>query len=353
MKQNAFRRILALILTVSFLIGGGAVSVSADEEVGNDSSVSDTGLSDVKELLSADSYSEYCKKETFVTSSKAESSIVIDALSFNADATTTDVYKVKIDPVSGAAIIVDDDYVAKDGEEIGLYSGDSGELVFDIDVPETAKYSIAIEYYPLSTLVDANGNTVYSDKAGSVERILRIDGKIPFSEAKYLVMTKVWKNAYTIKMATLSTETLSDGTIKKTYADTKPFVERAKKCGIEYSVAKDGSYITLMLPEGGWTGEILDKISAEDLRFFTTDVDGNEIRCTMERIPEFRTFECKDVDGFYSNSFEFVFEAGQRELSLDSKNQAMVIKSITLFPQRETVNYSDVQKMYKIGRAHV
>ena len=347
MKQNAFRRILALILTFSFLIGGGVVSVAAAEDADSGSSVSETSLADVRELLNANSYGEYCEKEIFVTSPKAESSIVIDTLSFNADATTTDVYKVKIDPVSGAAVIVGDDYVAKDGEEIVLFSGDSGELVFDIDIPKTAKYSISIEYYPLSTLVDADGNTVYSDKAGSVERILRIDGKIPFSEARYLVMTKVWKNAYTIKMATLSTETLADGTIKKTYADTKPFADRAKKCGIEYEIAKDGSAITLMLPEGGWTGEILDKISAEDLRFFTTDIDGNEIRCTMERIPEFRTFECKDVDGFYTDSFEFVFEEGQRELSLESKNQAVVIKSITLFPQEDTVTYSDMQKMYK------
>ena len=63
MKQNAFRRILALILSLSFLVGGGAISVSADEDLGNGSSVSDTSLSDVRELLSADSYSEYCEKE--------------------------------------------------------------------------------------------------------------------------------------------------------------------------------------------------------------------------------------------------------------------------------------------------
>jgi len=337
MKQNVFRRILALLLTVSFLCGGGVV---ASAEANNtDTSVSETTLSDLKELLSAESYSEYVTQELFTKAATPKESIVIDPLKdFDADNSTSNVYKVKIDALTGNAVIVDDDYVAKEGETICLYTPDSGEVSFNLDIAETSKYSIAIDYYPLSNLVDSEGKTVYTDKSGSVERVLKIDGKVPFAEARYLVMSKVWKNVYTIKMPQDE-----DGK----YRDITPFVERAKKCGIAYSVADNKSSITLELPDGGWTSEILDKISAEDLRFFTTDIDDNEIRCTMDRIPEFRTFECKDVDGFFSESFEFVFEAGERTLSLEAKSQAVVIKSITLFPQEDRPAYDEVKAQYE------
>ncbi len=337
MKQNAFRRILALLLTVSFLLGGGGIAASADEDT--DTSVSETTLSDLKELLNANSYSEYITQEIFTGAAKPTENIVIDAVAdYDADATTTTVHKIKIDKLTGNAVIVPDDYKAAEGEVLGIYTSDSGEISFNIDIPETAKYSIAIEYYPLSTLVDANGEVVYTDKSGSIERILRIDGKVPFSEARYLVFSKVWKNIYTIKMLTDS---------NGNYVDITPFEERAKKCGIEYTVSEDRRSISLELPDGGWTSDILSKISAEDLRFFTTDIDENEIRCEMARIPEVRTYECKDVDGFYADTFEFVFEKGERTLSLESKNQAAVIKSITLFPQKNVASYDEVLAGYK------
>jgi len=337
MKQNVFRRILALLLTASFLCGGGVVASAEDQNI--NTSVNEENFSGLNEVLGADSYSVYVGQDLFKYAATPTESIVINAADeYDAEKTTDGAYRVKIDESKGCAVIVDNDYEPKEGETIGLYTPDSGEVSFDIDIPETAKYSIAIEYYPLVSLFDADGKTVYTDKSGSAERVLKIDGKVPFSEARYLVMSKIWKNIYTIKMS-------QDENGK--YEDITPFIDRAKKCGIEYSVAENKSSITLELPDGGWTSEILDKISAEDLRFFTTDIDDNEIRCNMERIPEIRTFECKDVDGFYSDSFEFVFEAGKRTLSLESKNQALVIKSITLYPQEDRPSYDSVKAEYE------
>jgi len=337
MKQNVFRRILALLLTASFLCGGG-VAASAEDQNTN-TSVSETTLSSLKEVLSADSYNTYVQQDLFKYAAIPTESIVIDAADeYDADKTTDGVYRVKIDEANGCAVIVADDYQPKDGEVIGLYTPDFGEVSFNLNIPQTAKYSIAIEYYPLASLVDAEGNTLYTDKSGSIERVLKIDGKVPFAEARYLVMSKVWKNIYTIKMSVDS---------NGKYSDVTEYVNRAKKCGIEYTVADDKSSITLELPDGGWTSEILDKISADDLRFFTTDIDDNEIRCAMERIPEIRTFECKDVDGFYSESFEFVFEEGERTLALESKNQGLVVKSITLFPQEDLPSYDSVKAGYE------
>lgn len=49
-------------------------------------------------------------------------------------------------------------------------------------VPETALYSITVDYYP----IHGNGATI--------ERILLIDDKIPFNEARYMNFTRVWED---------------------------------------------------------------------------------------------------------------------------------------------------------------
>lgn len=343
MKHNTLARVLSLLLAVTFLLGGGTAAASAEEKIGAGTVASDTDttIEDITELMNASTYSKYKASAAFHSALQPTESIVIDATKFNAEKTSADVKVVKVDEKTGVATIVPDDYVPAEGEQLGLYTPNVGETAFDVTMDVNTRYCIAIDYFPLTSLVDENGETVMTDKSGSIERILKIDGSIPFSEARYVVMSKIWKNVYTIKMSTTDSKTDADGNIVKTYSDVTPYVERAKKCGIEYKVADDKSTITLYLPEGGWTGEIASKVSEEDLRFFTTDIDGNEIRCTMERIPEWRRYECKDVDGFFAESFQFLFYAGQRTISLEAKSQAMVIRSVTLFPSETFDTYDE------------
>ena len=342
MKQTVFRRILALVLSLSFVIGGGAAVSAGATGVNEDSSLSNTSLADVKELLNAISYKEYTDSELFQLSLAAKESVVIDATDYNKDATTAKVKLVAVDQATGKATVVPNDYVAKEGEILCIFSPESGEVAFNATIPETAKYSIAIEYFPATSIVDAEGKEIYADKTGSIERILKVDGKIPFAEARYVVMSKIWKNVYTIKMSIVG----DPNAAVKEYEDCTPYIEKAEKCGIKYTVAADRSSITLELPDGGWTSEIVNKLSEEDMRFFTTDIDNNEIRCTMQRIPEFRTYEVRDVDGFYADSFEFVLEEGERVVSLEAKSQGMLIKSITLFPQAEDTDYEAIAEGY-------
>ena len=53
MKQPLFRRIIALLLALSFVIGGAVLTVAADNGGG---SVSDTTLDDVRELAKMNMY---------------------------------------------------------------------------------------------------------------------------------------------------------------------------------------------------------------------------------------------------------------------------------------------------------
>ena len=68
--------------------------------------------------------------------------------------------------------------------------------MFKINVPETGLYAVDIEYYS------------YMAKATSIERMLYIDGRIPFSEARYLEMPKTWID-----------ELQEDGTFKQDLTD--------------------------------------------------------------------------------------------------------------------------------------
>ena len=126
MKQSVLRRVIAFVLTMSFLLAGGALAVSSATGNANDdqSSITDTSLADVKDLLNAVSYSEYRAKELFASTERAQSSIKIDAINYDALGTTADVKKVKIDQATGVATIVPDDYQAKEGEVIGLFTPD-------------------------------------------------------------------------------------------------------------------------------------------------------------------------------------------------------------------------------------
>lgn len=348
MKQNLLRRIIASVLALSCLAGCVVVAASAADAATGSANGSTTGttLADVKELLNALSYASYSASDAFRFAKPGSEPIGIDALGYDAAKTDSKVYRVKIDEKTGIATVVDASYLPAEGESLGLFTGDSGETVFKLNIPSTAKYNIKIEYYPALQLVDPEGNALYNDKSGSIERILKINGTIPFSEARYLVLPKIWKNSYTIKMETVKTNVAADGTKTYEYADVTPYIEKAEKCGIKYTVAADRSSITLELPENGWSGETSLKAQENALRFFTEDIDGNEIRSNMSRVPEWLEYNCKDVDGFYSENFEFVFTAGENEISLLAKSQSMVIKSITLSPAEERPSYEEVKKGY-------
>lgn len=224
------------------------------------SSVTKKTIEEVRELLNSLSYDQYSKKYAAIP--RAKEPITIEATQYDAEATNAD---VKV--TSG--------YPDNNGNAIeALYTPSDGLVAWKVNVPETAKYSIIIDYYPVEA------------KSVSIQRLFRINGKVPFSEARYLTMSKIWVNQY---------------------------------------------------------GEL----DEESGRRFTLDIDRNELRPTMVQAPEWRTYECKDVDGFYAESFEFVFEAGENTISLESVSEPVVISEIRLVPHIDLKSYDDVKAGYE------
>ncbi|MBQ8275696.1 MAG: extracellular solute-binding protein [Clostridia bacterium] len=249
MMKAKFRKLTALLLAILTVLSGSMLGISAADD---GQSVTDQTIDEIRELLNAISYEEYLEDNADVP--RAAKDIVINALDYDKDNTD-------------AAVVV-----KEWAGEKGLHLPSVGTASWKVNIPSTAKYSIVLEYYP------------DEGKVASAERIFMINGKVPFAEARYLTMTKVWKNQY--------------------------------------------------------------EEPDEEGRLFRADIDRNELRPTMNQTPEWRTYELHDADGFYTESFEFVLEKGENILSLEAVNEPLTVKSIHLVAHEDLVPYAEIKAEY-------
>ncbi len=350
MRKAKFQRIAAFLLALTFLLGGATLFASADE-----SSVSDKTTEDIKALLNAISYDEYLLENAGVP--KGGSTIVIDAtknVTYTTTQTTESNGKSKTEvvnltpeyvtlPERGSteeerkayrdAAVKNNAYISTFDGVDGIFSPVAGTLTWEIpeitkDTP-AALYSIEIVCYPIE------------NKSASVERVFMINGNVPFAEARYITISKIWRNVYTdAKVEVLKGENADEiiASFNKLSADY----------GLDSKASKleenGKTYVVYSMPEF-WTedqakilnGESADgETVAEKLaRFFTIDIDGNEIRSSLVQDPAWMTYTLKDSNGFLVDDFQFVIaadEEGKTTISLEAVNEPIVIKEIRLVP---------------------
>ncbi|MBQ7377145.1 MAG: extracellular solute-binding protein, partial [Clostridia bacterium] len=250
MKKAKATKFLALFLGVLMLCGSFVIPVSASS--GQESGVIDTKL--VKNT--SDSYTSYIEK--YADRAKGEKEISIDI---------TDYYLVEGEDYSEEVKLS----YADDETLLGLFTPDSGAITWEVDMTDLASglYGIRIEYLPVSANI------------ASIERELYIDNKAPFSQARYLTMSKNWIYMY-------------------------------------------------------------DKLDGNGNAIFRQDVAGNDIRSEIVNSPVWRTYECTDADGFFSGAFQFYFAGGEKHtITLRGVRESMLIHSITLFPVEDVPSYSE------------
>ena len=347
MNKKKFQRVISLVLALLCVCSGATVvAFAADENVlliapaptsNQNTSITDATIDDVREILNSMSYDEYFKKHSRYVAEgevgdngtnrvwsveRATDEIVIDAVK--------DVNAEKSDAAYAVGTF--------DGVE-GLYTPADGTVSWNVSIPETARYSVVIEYYP--TLVDVNGNNVA--KSTAVERIFRINSAIPFLEARYLTMQKIYVNDYV-----MATYLLPAGETAEYH------LNKASELGIAATSEKVGNstYIKYEMPEV-WTearyNYLCEEISA---RFFSSDIDLNEIRSPIVQSPRWMTYEIHDANGYYSESFEFVFERSENTVvSLTGVSEPIVIKSIKLVPHENNISYADASAYYASAAA--
>ncbi len=333
MKKTKFQRITALMLAVVFLVCGGAIATGAQTP----SNETGKTTAEIRELLNAISYNEYIGLVNDDVLD-AEEEIVIDATKnvayIAADGTVSvpaaremldkDDENYDSDVVQGFA------YIGEFDGKTALYSPSSGTLKWDLTslVSEDTRFSIEIDYYPVI------------NKSASIERMLKINNAVPFSEARSLSFSKIWKNVYDDGMFAVPEE--------ESYED---YIEAGEAVGIacEHEVIDGVDYIVYTMPEY-WTENTADIVNEQTLRFFTEDIDKNEIRASLMQVPAWTTYIFKDSNGFMQNSFQVVIgpdeDTGKVELSLESVNEPMAISAIRLVPYEEPMSYDDYKEIY-------
>ncbi len=305
MLGTKFKRLIAGLLSFVILFGGNAVVASASEKA-SAGSVTDTSLADLKELLNAISYDEYEAKIEDVPKAKDTLEIVLSE------------FKVE----SGEGFELKD----MDGGKV-LFTPQDGAVSWEIEVPETAKYAIKIEYYPFE-----------NNRSTSIERILKINDAVPFAEARFLTLPKNWVNQYASALY-VPEDGESANDIAKA-AEEAGFVAAGSTISVE-----DGK-VSITFPQY-MTASMRDFCDTYEIRFFMTDINNNEIRPTAVNTPKKMDYYLRDSSGYYTDVFEFAFEKGTNKLTLEGQNEPVYIKNVILYPAEDVISYEEYAKRYE------
>jgi len=167
MRKTTSKRLVCLALSVLMTLGTAAqVLVGAADD--NKSTGTGTSLQAISDALNTISYEKY--REMYKDVPRGDSAIVINAVDYSAEKTD-------------AQVSVVSNYCGKSGDSLTV--GDEGKVTWEITVPKSGLYALNVEYCSVS------------DKKNSIERVLYINDKVPFSEARFVQMKKKWVNEYT------------------------------------------------------------------------------------------------------------------------------------------------------------
>ena len=336
MKKANFLRISAFAFALIFILSMFAPAVSADDS-SDSSSVSDATTDDIRERLNAISYNQY-------STNKADVDKATKADEFTFNATENWEYVLK----NGKKPSADDDQAKVTDEygKVGLYVPGQGTVTWTTtELTKALKYNIVIEYYPVV------------NKATSIERVLMINGSVPFAEARQMSIEKIWVTSEPYADVEIIdgkiTYKIEKKNVTKTVAEWKA---EAEAVGLKVSETdkKVGGEIKKVLryemPEV-WNEQNTAYINKIGIRFFTTDIDENEIRSNLVDDPQWATYTFKDANGFLQDAFEVVIEpdkdTGEVQISMRSVNEPIVISEIRLVAPEAAKSYKDYLAEHK------
>ena len=265
MKKTKFFRVLTFMLAMIFVFGGGAVATGAETTDSSDGNTADW-FSQYAELAETISYSDYLQGSIDSGVKRAENAEVIYAWENYTGVLNDNMVVGDVTEENEKLEIVE-----KDGVK-GLYIPDTYDVTWVTDkITAPGRYNIVIVYYSVE------------NKATPIEKMLKINGKYPFSEACQITMDKVWKTEAPFADVEI------DWILLAGY-DVQACIDEAAAHGIKAYVAtkvvdnKEKTYLRYEMPSC-WNSDNVAFIEALGLRFFTKDIDGNEIRSALNDIP--------------------------------------------------------------------
>lgn len=83
------------------------------------------------------------------------------------------------------------------------------------------------------------------------------------------------------------------------------------------------------------------------------DNQGNEIRATQIEKYFWQSAYFKDDMGYFSDPYQFYFDKGENEITLEAVNEPMVMRKLTLKPVEDMISYADYRKAQPAASADV
>ncbi len=279
MQKSLFKKLMAVMLAMLLLASvftavpvyaaNDATTKATDSSAASSSAFSQLGQTvtgGVANMTGGDAGRPYLEYRDRYKADAAEGSFIKAAVEFDAANTTAAVEKLSAAEVE-----------ALTGVNMGaaLYMPASGVTSWKINVEKDAYYAMRITYYPLTEYKGEEVSTYTT-----IERTLYIDGRIPFSEARYFYFPRTWE-----------------------YTD--------------YTLDEDGNYV------------------------FKTDASGNDVRPVREEKPTWQTYFLRDWLGYTMDPFQFYFSAGEHLVSFEGSREAMLITDIEFYGYEEEPTYDE------------
>lgn len=219
-----------------------------------------------------------------------------------------------------------------------LVLSDDGAITFDIDVKKSAFYTIEIcyntgdlhiyrcekegcNYVAIDSAAaegtvcpDCGGELSYTfAKNSAIEKKVRIDGVIPYKEARSVELQRSWVDHYEI------TDVVTENGVE---------VEKV----IDEFYSSDKKYYTTV---------------GSDNRYFLTDGNGNEKKPEKVMYSEWATSMLYDSTGYCSSPLKFYLEEGKHTISLDAIREPVAVASISLKSYEAPISYEEYLKKYE------
>ena len=263
MTRSKLSKALALFLALLTLCGNFSVTITVN--------AADDGerrsMAEWNEILNTSEYDVFLAEHADTPSGKA------GIPAYDA-ATHLDMENSSADTEIITKVAANADY---DGLPV-VYTSAAGKATWKIDVPAEGLYTITFHCYPGDAKLEEGDR----EKSTDVERILYINGKVPYSQARSITITKSWAPQY-----------------------------------------QSGSH--------GFDSE----------NAFLKDIAGNDIRPDNISAIDWVDYTVKDTTGYYSEPLVFYFKEGENTITLEATREPMAVMSITLAPKVDLPTYSD------------
>ena len=314
MKRNLFKRTVCLVLTVALLLGSLCIpSFAAEEETKKPNGTAAT-LEEMQALVGTSPYVDYISiYKNFQNPQNLTEVVVYDAANNIGSAYGDVEYVADSDACKEAEESDPDDWVAlgdKSTWDNLLYlptvdidnKAASASWNFEIPNGYAGLYNLYIEYYNCKTS---------ESSVSSIQKSLKIDGKVPFDEVSSISLDKHWiyNNVETADPTDAPAGAVAGTTIS-------------------YKTEKDGYYkiVTKVYEEAGSLKQLVSKYK------IAQDINGNSMSPEAIESSEWSTYICSDTSGYNSGYFQFYLSVGQHIFTLDAEREPIIIKSIKFVP---------------------